>query len=103
MKAFKITAKTALEELTLSELPEPTPGPGEVLVRLRAAALNHRDLGMFDWAPDAGFVLGADGVGVIAALGAGVEDLSPGVEVIINPAVGLPTFPYSSPRRPVPR
>jgi zinc-binding alcohol dehydrogenase/oxidoreductase len=58
-----------------------------VLVRLRAAALNHRDLGMFDWEPDAHFVLGADGAGVIAALGAGVEELSPGAEVIINPAL----------------
>lgn len=87
MKAFKITAKTDLEELTLSELPEPTPGLGEVLIRLRAAALNHRDLGMFAWERDAHFVLGADGAGVIEALGSGVEGWTPGAEVIINPAL----------------
>ena len=87
MKAFKISARTALEALALSELPEPTPGPGEVLVRLRAAALNHRDLGMFDWEPDAHFILGADGAGLVKAVGTGVEGWAPGAEVIINPAL----------------
>ena len=67
--------QTALDGLVLSELPEPLAGPGEVLVCLQTAALNHRDLGMFDWEPDAHFVMGADGAGVIEALGPAVETL----------------------------
>lgn len=87
MKAFRIAARTALDAFALSELPEPVPGPGEVLIRLRAAALNHRDLGMFDWEPDVHFVLGADGAGLVETVGAGVEAWTPGAEVIINPAL----------------
>ncbi len=61
MKACQITTKTALDDLLLSELPEPVAWPAQVLVRLQAAALNHRDLGIFNWELDAHFVLGADG------------------------------------------
>jgi NADPH:quinone reductase-like Zn-dependent oxidoreductase len=57
MRAFKIVETTSLAELALSEVPDPPPAAGEVLIRLRAAALNHRDLGMFDWEPDVSFIL----------------------------------------------
>ncbi len=87
MKAFQITAKTVLDELLLSELPEPVAGPGEVLIRLQAAALNHRDLAMFDWEPDRTFILGADGAGVVEAVGPGVTTPAVGTPVLINPAL----------------
>jgi zinc-binding alcohol dehydrogenase/oxidoreductase len=87
MRAFKITQKTSLDALALSEVPDPRPAAGEVLIRLKAAALNHRDLGMFDWDPDVSFILGADGSGVIEQLGPDVEGLSLGTPVVINPAL----------------
>ena len=72
------------------ELPTPQPGPGEVLVRLRAAALNHRDV-FIQQGQYAGIklpcTLGADGSGEVAALGAGVTDWHPGAGVIIYPAL----------------
>ena len=44
MKAFQIVGSFGLENLKLVELPDPQPGPGQVLVRMRAASLNYRDL-----------------------------------------------------------
>jgi zinc-binding alcohol dehydrogenase/oxidoreductase len=87
MRAFKIVETTSLAELALSEVPDPRPAAGEVLIQLRAAALNHRDLGMFDWDPDVSFILGADGSGVIEELGPGVVGLELGAPVIIYPAL----------------
>ena len=87
MRAFKIAETTSLSELALSEVPDPRPAAGEVLIQLRAAALNHRDLGMFDWDPDVSFILGADGSGVIEELGPGVHGLELGAPVIIYPAL----------------
>ena len=87
MLAFKITQRIPLEELQPQVLPVPEPGPGEVLVALKAAALNHRDLGMLDWEPDCEFVMGSDGSGLITGVGAGVSGWKAGQAVIINPAL----------------
>ncbi|NML67831.1 zinc-binding dehydrogenase [Hymenobacter sp. RP-2-7] len=72
------------------EIPTPQPGPGEVLVRLRAAALNHRDV----WIQKGQYAglklpctLGADGSGEVAALGEGVTGWQLGAGVIIYPAL----------------
>jgi len=58
-----------------------------VKVALKAAALNHRDLGMLDWDPDCEFIIGSDGSGVITELGPGVTGWEYGQEVIINPSL----------------
>lgn len=72
------------------EISTPQPGPGEVLVRLRAAALNHRDV----WIQKGQYAgiklpctLGADGAGEVAALGEGVTGWQLGAGVIIYPGV----------------
>ena len=44
MKAYQIRDEWSLENLQLVDLPEPVPGPGEVLVEIKAASLNYRDL-----------------------------------------------------------
>ena len=44
MKVIEIREHFGLENLTTGERPTPTPGPGQVLVRMRAASLNYRDL-----------------------------------------------------------
>src|SRR5919201_6624188 len=90
MKAIVLHGVSEPEALRPEEVAEPAPGPGEAVVRLRAAALNHRDLyicrGQY-----AGLrfpiIPGSDGAGEIAALGAGVEGLRPGEPVLINPSM----------------
>jgi len=79
--------------LGLARVPVPRPKAAECLVRLEAAALNHRDLWIIEAAgPERpGVVLGSDGAGRIAALGAGVRGFRLGERVLINPSLGWPS------------
>lgn len=79
------------QPLQLKTLPDLTPGPGEAVVALRAAALNHRDL----WIQKGQYaglkfpiILGSDGAGIVEAVGGGVDASLRGREVILNPALG---------------
>ncbi|HET6905635.1 MAG TPA: alcohol dehydrogenase AdhP [Rhodanobacteraceae bacterium] len=67
------------QPLALMECPVPEPGPGEVLVRILASGVCHTDLHAAngDWPikPAPPFIPGHEGVGTVAALGAGVRDL----------------------------
>ena len=77
--------------LEVADLPVPEPGPKEVRVRLKAAALNHLDVwvrkGVASPKLPLPHVLGADGSGVVDAVGPGVEGFAPGDEVVINPGL----------------
>ena len=88
-KAVRIGAHGGLDQLELVELELPLPGPMEVRVRIRALALNHLDLFVRRGVPGHHFPLplipASDGAGVVDALGAGVEDLERGSEVVIFP------------------
>jgi len=68
--------------LVIDEIPVPTPGRGEVLVKIRASGVCHTDLHAAngDWPvkPAPPFVPGHEGIGVVAAVGAGVTGLSDG-------------------------
>ncbi len=68
--------------LTVEELPIPTPGPGEVLVKIVSTGVCHTDLHAADgdWPvkPKPPFVPGHEGAGVVAAVGPGVKDLKEG-------------------------
>ena len=68
--------------LSLEELPIPTPGPGEVLVKIRATGVCHTDLHAADgdWPikPTPPFVPGHEGAGIVAAVGPGVKRLKEG-------------------------
>ncbi|WP_400194098.1 zinc-binding dehydrogenase [Hymenobacter sp. B81] len=79
------------QPLQLREVPAPQPQPGEVRLRLQAAALNHRDV----WIQKGQYaglrfpiILGSDGVGLIEAVGEGVEPSCLGQQVLINPGFG---------------
>lgn len=91
MKVAGIVAHGALEQLTLLDLPDPQCGPGEVVVAVKAAALNHLDIWMRKGRAGLSIpmphVLGSDGAGVVQAVGAGVTDWTPGDEVVINPGL----------------
>ncbi|MGQ9832322.1 MAG: zinc-binding dehydrogenase [Candidatus Villigracilaceae bacterium] len=92
MRAITFHTHGGPEVLQLSDLPEPTPAPGEVLVRLRAAALNRLDLFVRKGWPGLKLAMphvpGADGAGEIAALGEGVSNLQIGDPVVINSNLG---------------
>lgn len=76
-------------QLKLQEMEAPTAGDGEVVVALRSAGLNRRDLYIPNRRGDEAeaLVLGSDGAGVIESVGDGVTSFSVGDEVIINPAL----------------
>lgn len=92
MKAILIHEHGGPEVLHYEDYPTPEPAPGEVLVRLRAAALNRVDLWVRDGWPglklDLPHISGSDGAGEIAALGIGVEGLQKGDRVVINANIG---------------
>src|SRR5690625_5879486 len=71
-------------------MPEPKAKDGEVIVRLKVAGLNRRDLYIENrvGVKDDPLILGSDGAGVIEDVGAGVTDWKVGDEVIINPSLG---------------
>lgn len=89
MKAVRIHEDGGPEVLRYEDVPDPVPGPGEVLVALRAAALNHLDLWIRQGLPSVPKprILGADGAGVVAGLGEGVSGFAPGDRVVLNPGV----------------
>lgn len=76
-------------KIQLLDLPKPVCGPGEVLIKIKAAALNHRDewcrKGLYPNLKD-GVILGSDGAGIVEEVGAGVNSSLVGQEVLINPA-----------------
>jgi zinc-binding alcohol dehydrogenase/oxidoreductase len=78
------------EVLRLDSAPDPEPGPGEVVVALRAAALNRRDIFLRKGiAPSPLPVIpGSDGAGVVRALGPGASGVEEGDEVVILPSLG---------------
>lgn len=86
------------EVLKYTDFPEPVPGPGEVLVRLRAAALNRLDIWVREGWPGIKLayphIPGADGAGEVAAVGAGVTGWLPGDRVVINSNLACDTCEY---------
>jgi zinc-binding alcohol dehydrogenase/oxidoreductase len=89
MKAIRIHEDGGPEVLRYEDAPDPEPGPGEVLIELRAASLNHLDLWVRQGLPSVPKprILGADGAGLVARLGEGVEGLEHGQRVVINPGL----------------
>ena len=84
MKAWQLTSQTGPTALQIIELPEPAPGPGQVLVRVRAASLNYRDQMVADGRygrVSLPLVPLSDGAGEIAAVGPGVTRWKPGDRV----------------------
>ena len=92
MKAIRIHEDGGPEVLRYEDAPDPEPGAGEVLVRMRAASLNHLDIWVRKGLPSVPKprILGADGAGVVEALGEGVTGIDVGQSVVINPGVEQP-------------
>jgi zinc-binding alcohol dehydrogenase/oxidoreductase len=89
VKAVRIHEDGGPEVLRYEDVPDPAAGPGEVLIRLRAASLNHLDLWVRKGLPSVPKprILGADGAGLVEAVGDGVEGFAEGDAVVINPGL----------------
>ena len=89
MRALVFHEHGGPEVLHYGEVPDPGAGPGEVVVRVRAAALNHLDLWVRRGWPGLRLVMphvgGADGAGEVHAVGEGVEGVEVGMRVAICP------------------
>ena len=87
MRALSVAEPWGLDQIQVIEAPDPTPGPGEVLVRMRAVSLNYRDLlmvqGMYARGPATGGPITpfSDGCAVVEAVGPGVTRVKPGDRV----------------------
>lgn len=89
MQAVQLTETGAPDVLRLSEVADPTAAPGVVVVRIKAAALNRRDVYLRKGiAPSPLPVIpGSDGAGIVEAIGDGVTNVAVGDEVIILPSL----------------
>ena len=79
------------EVLEYTDVPDPSPGPGEVLVRVKACAINHLDHWLREGLPAYRLTLphipGSDVAGVVERLGEGVARLREGDRVVLTPAL----------------
>jgi NADPH:quinone reductase-like Zn-dependent oxidoreductase len=91
LKAVLFHSHGRPEVLAYSDFPAPEPMPGQVQVRLRAAALNRADLWVREGWPglklEYPHIPGADGAGEVSSLGEGVTDLEVGDRVVINSSI----------------
>lgn len=89
MKAWQFTYTH--EPLSLNEIPEPEPGPGEVVLDVKAAGLCHSDVGVLEdegWLaiiPNRPITMGHEVAGVVTAVGEGVTDVKLGDKVGVCP------------------
>lgn len=88
MKAVRLHAVGSLDNLVVEQMADPKPGPGEIAIAIRAAALNRRDVfitqGLYPKI-ELPRTLGSDGAGTVAALGSGVRGPAVGSDAVINP------------------
>src|SRR5882672_10411251 len=94
MRAIVLREIGVPDRLKLETVADPTPGPGEVVVRLHAAALNHRDV----WIRKGQYagiklpiILGSDGAGEVVEIGEGVDRSWVGRDVVIDPSINWGT------------
>jgi len=87
MRALEQTSLKGPQDLRLiNDAPVPSPGPGEVLIRVAAAGVNFVDIqqarGTFPDGPQPPYLAGIEGAGEVTAVGEGVTDLEPGAHVV---------------------
>ena len=92
MKAIRVHKFGGPEVLQLDEIADPKPGPGQVLVRIRAAGVNPVDTyvrsGVYAMLPPLPYIPGGDGAGVIEAVGDGVRQFKRGDRVWAQRSAG---------------
>jgi NADPH2:quinone reductase len=90
--AVQVRKPGPVETHTIEEVPDLKAGPGEVLVDVKAAAVNYPDLlvmtGRYQTIPPLPFTPGKDAAGVVRSVGAGVERVKPGDRVLLHAEYG---------------
>ena len=87
MKAVRIHQFGGPEVLTYEEVPDPTPRKDQVLIRVRACAMNHLDIWVRKGLPGVNLphILGSDIAGEIVEVGEYITDIKPGQRVLVAP------------------
>ena len=90
MKAIRIHAHGGLEQLRIDELDAARPGPRQVLIEVKAAALNQLDIWVRKGIPGVPLpvIMGADAAGVVKETGSDVSQYKPGDRVLLQPGAG---------------
>ncbi len=103
MKALVLEATDGLKSAVVKDIDPPTPKAGEVLVAVKAAGLNHRELwitrGQYPGMVAAPFSMGCDAAGVVESVGEGVDEQRIGEEVVLYPGLNWgpdPRFPAAN-------
>ncbi|MHB8376040.1 MAG: zinc-binding dehydrogenase [Dehalococcoidia bacterium] len=95
MKAVRIHQPGSVDNYVYEDAPDPVAGPGDVLVRVKAVALNHLEAWAVKAPPSVRYdnprILGADVAGVVESAGPGVTSVLAGAEVIVHPGVSCGT------------
>jgi NADPH:quinone reductase-like Zn-dependent oxidoreductase len=103
MRAFEVQkGSSGFDGLRQTERPKPSAGPGQVLVRMRAASLNYRDIAIVRGKYFAGPLTRdtiplSDGAGEVESVGDGVSEFEPGDRVVATFTQGSPPAPLGSP------
>jgi NADPH2:quinone reductase len=99
MRAIRVTAFGGPEVLTLADVPDPPPGPGQVRVRIHAAGVNPVETyirtGTYAYKPALPYTPGSDGAGVVDAVGSEVTGLIPGDRVYLAGPMMASTGTYA--------
>jgi len=86
MRAVVLNEYGSLDNLALTEFPDPIPGPDDIIVDVRATAVNYVDLvligGTYQFRPDIPFVPGKGPAGIVKQVGGNVDDFAPGDRVV---------------------
>ena len=100
MRALGFEQHGGVEQVRLLDVPRPAIGPHDVLLSVRAAALNRLDLWVLEGWPALRLqwphIMGADGAGIVAAVGEAVSRFRVGDRVAVNPTrCNDPTDPFA--------
>lgn len=91
MKAVRVHQPGSADSYVYEDAPDPVAGPGEVVVRVRAVALNHLEAWVAKAPPSVRYdgprILGSDVAGVVESVGPGVAAAVAGSEVMVHPGV----------------
>jgi NADPH:quinone reductase len=92
MKAYVLKSTGKPSVLKISELPDPVPDKGEVVVRMKYIGINFAEIlsrkGLYGWAPKKPYILGMEGSGIVESVGEGVEKNRIGQEVMVGTQFG---------------
>jgi NADPH:quinone reductase-like Zn-dependent oxidoreductase len=95
MKAIGFHEHGTIDQIQVLDLPVPGPGPREVLINVKAAALNHLDLWILGGIPgidlEMPHISGSDMAGVVVGLGDSVSGVEVGQRVVVNPSLSCVT------------